>query len=234
MSRQRLKPGEWGKITTTNRNGTDVAKVRVRDRDGVLRLVEATGTSAEDARLNVQKKLTDRVTPTGARAALSARSPMTDLAAYWLEEKEGTVEIQTLGLYTDTWDRVCRPALGSLQVGEVTTGTVDAFLRTIAKKAPSRARLAQIVCSGIFSTAVRLDLIPYNPARETTRPKIKKKPVRAITVEEFEIRPSEDRGLLPTRGGGHRRHHAAAPRTQAWARSAGHHGSAHCDRWAHQ
>lgn len=187
MSRQRLKPGEWGKITTTNRNGTDVAKVRVRDRDGVLRLVEATGTSAEDARLNVQKKLTDRVTPTGARAALSARSPMTDLAAYWLEEKEGTVEIQTLGLYTDTWDRVCRPALGSLQVGEVTTGTVDAFLRAIAKTAPSRARLAQIVCSGIFSTAVRLDLIPYNPARETTRPKIKKKPVRAITVEEFEI-----------------------------------------------
>ncbi|WP_072689364.1 site-specific integrase [Rhodococcus marinonascens] len=185
MTRQRLKPGEWGKITNTVRSGTDVAKVRIRDRDGKLRLVEATGTSAEDARRNVQKKLTERVAPTGARAALSARSPMTDLAAYWLDEKRDAVEPQTLGTYTDTWERVCNPALGSLLVEEVTTGTVDAFLRTTAKTAPSRARVAQIVCSGIFSTAVRLDLIPHNPARETTRPKIRKKPVRAITVDEF-------------------------------------------------
>lgn len=186
MTRQRLRPGEWGKITTTVRNNRDVAKVRIRDRDGKLRLVEAAGKSPEDARRNLQRKLASRVTPTVGKE-LRRSSLIAELAEYWLEEKAGTVEPQTLATYRDTWDRVCKPALGSLRVEEITTGTVDAFLRSAAKTAPSKARLAQVVCSGMFSAAVRLDLLDYNPAREVIRPRIKKPPVRAITVEEFSI-----------------------------------------------
>lgn len=184
MARQRLRPGEWGKITTTTRDDKHVAKVRIRDLDGVLRLVEATGTSAEDARLSVQKKLTDRTAPTTTKE-LSRSSSVSELAEYWLEEKAGDVAPQSLSTYTDTWKRVCAPAIGNLRIEEVTTGRIDAFLRAAGKKAPSRARLARIVCSGLFSTAVRLDLMPYNPARETSRPKVKKTPVRAMTVEDF-------------------------------------------------
>lgn len=184
MTRQRLRPGEWGKITTTTRNGTDVAKVRIRDRDGKLRLVEASGKSPEDARKNVQRKLANRANPSGDKE-LRSNSTVTDLAEYWLDDKADSVEPQTLHTYRDTWEKVCKAPLGDLLIEEVTTGTVDAFLRTSGKKAPSRARLAKIVCSGMFAVAVRLDLIPYNPARETTVPKIKKTPVRAITVDEF-------------------------------------------------
>ncbi|GHP18880.1 hypothetical protein RN2511_036160 [Rhodococcus sp. NKCM2511] len=66
---------------------------------------------------------------------------------------------------------MCKDAVGDLRITELTAGAVDAFSRSVAVRAPSRARLARIVLSGMFSTATRLELIDHNLVRETKVPK---------------------------------------------------------------
>ncbi|NKS69378.1 tyrosine-type recombinase/integrase [Rhodococcus hoagii] len=183
MARQRLRPGEWGKITTTTRDGKHVAKVRIRDLDGVLRLVEATGTSAEDARRNVQTKLTNRTPPTNTKE-LSRTSLVSQLAEYWLEEKSGDVAPSRSALHRhmEAGVRASHRQLAHRGSHHRPHRYISSGGRQEgAQPGPSRAHRVQRV----FSTAVRLDLMPYNPARETSRPKVKKTPVRAMTVEDF-------------------------------------------------
>ncbi|NIL86486.1 Tyrosine recombinase XerC [Rhodococcus fascians] len=196
MPRERLKPGEWGVITTTKRDKSHVAKARIRDRDGKLRLVEATGVSADEARRKLQAKLVERVAPEGEKdGQLSKRSTVSELAEYWLAEKETSTSVgeSTLSLYRSAWRSVCEDALGDLRITELTAGAVDAFLRSVAVRAPSRARLARIVLSGMFSMATRLDLIDHNLVRETKVPRPKRKPVRPVTLEELtDIRAAVD------------------------------------------
>lgn len=185
MPRQRLRPGEWGRIAETTRGTTNVAKVRVRDFDGVLRLVEATGKSAEDARRNLAERLKTRTTVAG-NDQLRSTSTVEDLARYWFVEKTPpAIAAQSFAGYQDNWRRVCSGRLGKLQIGEVSPGNIDAFLRGVAATAPSSAKIARVVLNGMFATAVRLDVIAHNPVRETKQPKAKGKSVRAVTLAEL-------------------------------------------------
>lgn len=188
MARQRTAPGEWGKITNTKRGSAFVAKVRIRDSDGVRRLVEASGRSPEAARRNLNAKLQNRLAPTRA-SGLTSSSTVSALASSWFAEQEPALAAQSYSRYRDVWNKLCAPAIGELLVREVRTGTIDSFLRELAARAPSSARIARVVCTGVFSKAVRLDLMPQNPVREVALPKNARQPVRSVTLDELnEIR----------------------------------------------
>ncbi len=185
MPRPRMEPGEWGAITNFKRGDAFYARSYIRDDDGRRRPVESRGTSPEDARRKLLRKLRERIAPTSGRSLTSA-SKVSDLAAYWLEDKQASVSEQTFNGYRDIWSRICAPALGELLIREVTTGTLDAFFKRTSRTAVSRARAARVVCSGMFSLAVRLDLRTTNPVTDArvvgrkTRP-----PIRALTPGEF-------------------------------------------------
>lgn len=186
MPRPRMEPGEWGAITSFRRGVVPFARAYIRDADGRRRLVEARGTSADSARRNLLKKLRERVLPASG-GTLTGASTVGELAGYWLNEKAESVSDQTLNGYRDIWSRICAPHLGELLIREVRTGTLDSFFKRTAKVAPSRARSARVVCSGMFSLAVRLDLITTNPvtdARVVNRSH-SRAPVRALTPGEF-------------------------------------------------
>lgn len=188
MPRQRMEPGQWGKISETKRGAKFVAKVRTRDSDGVRRLVEASGTSAEGARRALYEKLQNRVTPSSG-ADLTANSTINALAHQWLADQEGSLARQSYVRYRDVWLKLCAPAVGELLIHEVRVGRIDAFLNDLANRAPSSARLARVVCTGVFSKAVRLELLPRNPVREVSLPRRKREPVRSVTLDELtEIR----------------------------------------------
>ncbi|GGG01491.1 putative phage integrase [Rhodococcoides trifolii] len=181
-----MEPGEWGQLVVKSRNGVPYARAYIRDHDGKRRLVEAQGKSADDARRKLQARLRERVTPDHS-GQLTKSSTVRDLASYWLSEKKASVTDQTFTGYTDIWTRICEPAIGELLIREVRTGTLDSFFKRQARIAPSRARSARVVCSGMFSLAVRLDLIDNNPAAETQANSRRRSgnDVRALTLGEF-------------------------------------------------
>ncbi len=188
MPRQRLKPGEWGKITVTKRDGQIVAKARICDQDGVIRLVERTGTSDENAARNLQKELKSRTRVRRAGQLLSS-SKVDALANHWFELRKpdvaaGRLTSQTLSEYEQSWKREGTKRIGSLQIRDVTAGIADAFLADIRSRAT--ARRVQVIGRSMFATAVRLDLIEANPFRETEVKRDKKKRPRSIRPLELD------------------------------------------------
>ncbi|WP_201010904.1 hypothetical protein [Rhodococcus sp. NKCM2511] len=82
-----------------------MAKARIRDRDGKLQLVEATGASADEARRRLQARLIERVTPEGEKdGQLTKRTTVSELAEYWLAEKQTSTSVgdSLLALYRST------------------------------------------------------------------------------------------------------------------------------------
>ncbi|PVY27797.1 site-specific recombinase XerD [Williamsia muralis] len=187
MGRERLAPGEWGKILTYKRGRVHVARARLRDLDGHLRLVEANGPSADSARRALQSKLQSRVYVGTGPAALTQKSLVKELAVHWFElKKPPNVSQQTYNHYLDVWRRLCEPRIGELTISEVTVGKIDGLLREIHGRTPSFARHAKVLCRGIFGEAVRLDIINRSPALEVGRLKsAKREPTRAVSDAVF-------------------------------------------------
>lgn len=187
MGRERMAPGEWGKITTAKRGTSHVAKARIRDFDGRVRLVEATGPSADGARRILQQKLSSRVRRESDSQGLSRQSTVREIAAYWLYSKRPpNVSKQTHNTYSEVWERFCAGSLGELRLSEVTVGAIDSLLRRIHDQSPGRARHARVVVRGIFAEAVRLDLLDRNPAAQLARRTNKKlNPTRSVTLDEL-------------------------------------------------
>ncbi|WP_280198686.1 tyrosine-type recombinase/integrase [Nocardia cyriacigeorgica] len=183
MPRQRMAPGEWGKITVKKAGPNKfTAYVYVRDEDGRRRWVKRSGSTEEDARRALQRHLTKRTTPVDG-ADVTERTTLSELFEAWIETKNG-LKAQSIGAYRDTWRKHGEPKLGALRVRELPTSRAE---RHIAKLPPSRARMLRVVLLGMFSLAVREDVLKVNPIREVTRKTSKTAPARALTPEEFAV-----------------------------------------------
>ena len=185
MPRLRMRPGEHGRITEKQLSGRWTAATYVRDPDGRRRRVErSSDRSAEDARRQLQRHLTNRRAPL-TNQAVTERISLAELFELWIESKviEDGVVAQTADLYRECWQRYGAEQLGELRVNELPTSRANGYLKSI--DARSQAKRLRVVLSGMFGLAVRYDVIAVNPIRDTKTQKTKRKPARAATTAEF-------------------------------------------------
>lgn len=185
MPRQRLAPGEHGKITERVSGRMFFASTYVRDSDGKRRRVERSSEkSAEDARRALQRHLNARRAPLSGQL-VTEKTALTDLFDLWIEAKaaEDGVLQQTVDQYRAVWKTHGAAQLGSLRVTELRTQSAHNYLQGMG--ATTQAKRLRTVLSGMFSMAVRFDVLPVNPIREAKPVKTTRKPARAATAAEF-------------------------------------------------
>ncbi|MFD6401557.1 tyrosine-type recombinase/integrase [Nocardia sp. NPDC060249] len=184
MPRQRMAPGEWGKITVKQTSaGQFTAHTYVRDEDGERRQVERSGASDEAARRNLLRHLKTR-TSTIAEAVVTDRTTLAELFPIWLATKT-KLKRQSRELYQQSWDRHGRKQLGALRIRELPTSRAERHLSKLAARSESNAKTFRVVLIGMFALAVRYDVLPVNPIRETSRTGGKQSGARALTPDEF-------------------------------------------------
>lgn len=185
MPRQRLEPGEYGRITVTNL-GKDVFEARtyVRDGDGVRRKVRRTGRSDEAARRELQRHLASRRTPLSGQA-ITEKTTLAELFDAWIVRKvaEDNLLPQSQAQYRTVWRVHGLDRLGALRIRELPTSRADAHLKSI--ESVRQAQLLRIVLKGMFTLAVRFDVIAVNPIAEARPNRGDAREVRAATPEEF-------------------------------------------------
>ena len=151
--RPRTPIGTYGAINTRREGGRAVAETRVRDLDGRLRQVRASGPTAAAARTRLLERIRERPSlPSGG--VLRPTSSFADLADLWL----GDLELRDLAGNTKENYRAClrlhvRPAFEHYTLAEVTTGRVEWFLAKQAKVSPSQAKQARTMLNGSSSPA---------------------------------------------------------------------------------
>lgn len=165
------------------------AYCRVRDADGVVRLVRRVGTSNADAR----KKLLDAISrrPGFTGSGITASSTIADAAQEWLAEidryvAEGQRAPNTARLYRTAVARHVVPAIGSLKLREITTPRLDAFLVGFrSDHGRDLTKTVRTVLNGIIGCAIRNGALDRNPMRDVSRiPGGQPKLPRALTPAE--------------------------------------------------
>lgn len=194
MPRQRLRPGEHGKITVRvvklelpngKTRETFYATTYLRLYSGKLREREASSSkSAEDARRELKRRIADELDAGEPTGVIDRTTTLSELFEVWMPAKvaEDGLQPQTEQKYRDMWRVHCADQLGALRITELSTGRADAHLRELP---PSAGRVARVVLSGMFNMAARHDAVKASPIRETRLSRPVKKPVRALTAMEL-------------------------------------------------
>jgi integrase len=178
--------GTWGAIRTSPvREGAYRAHTRIRDKDGVIREVTATGTSAAAAERALREKLVDRATPT--QQAITADTTIAKLAALWLKylQDEDRIEATTINEYERVLTKIVIPELGGLRLREVSTSRLDLFLVRLRADSASRQRKTKVVMSAMLGMAVRHDALTVSPVQQTSRIHRDKSETRSLTLEDL-------------------------------------------------
>lgn len=186
MSRYPLPLGTWGTIRTERATAkTWRARTNFRDMDGKLRQVEARGPSAAAARRKLQVRLQKRLTPRHSLVASTDKvGKLADL--YLLELDRSDKAARTKDKYSFSVKKYISPGLGSIRIGEATSGVIDYFIRDVADNAgPATARTCGAVLSGMFKIARRHDAVTVNPVLGITIPRTRTTKPQALTADQF-------------------------------------------------
>jgi len=141
------------------------ARVLVRDSDGRTREMGRHGGSKAAAERALKEAFRDRA-GIDAGTDLTPQTRVRELAEAWFESLEAQSPT-TRQSYRNRVDNQILPALGELRLRELTTGTVDRFLKTVAKcSGPSMAKMTRSVLSGMCGMAARHDAMDRNPVRD--------------------------------------------------------------------
>ncbi len=210
MPRQRLAPGEHGKITEIRRGGTWYATTYVRLHTGKLREREASSAkSAEDARRTLMRRIKTELESTTPAGIIGNRTTLSELFDVWIAAKvaEDGLKEQSESQYRRAWRLHGDEQLGALRIGELTTSRADAHLKSL-QAGPSTA--LRTILAGMFSLAARFDVVRHSPITEARASASEKKAARAITSAELEqvreavrayCAPSPARGKRAAGGG---------------------------------
>jgi integrase len=193
MPRPPLAIGSWGSISRTQVAPKKWrARARFRDFTGQTSQVEAWGPSGAAAQRRLETLLRERIA--GAGEEITADMKLTALGKLWLAEAElSSLSPQTVARYAAIFQRVVVPGVGELRVREATVSAMDRFLKAIGARTPGLLKPTKVVLSGMLGMATRHDALRSNPIRDVAAQKVKRKEVRALTVEEVgQLR----RGLL--------------------------------------
>lgn len=187
MSRQPLPLGAWGSIHTKRASAkTWLAETRYRDMDGKVRRVEARGPSAAAARRELQQKLANRKTP---RFGLVTSTDKLDrLIEIFLVDLEASDRAdRTKDKYAYSVKKYISPRIGSVRVGEATSGLIDHFIRSIVEDSgPSTARTCGAVLSWMFKVALRHDAVVVNPVLGVSIPRLRTKKPKALDPAQYQ------------------------------------------------
>lgn len=187
MARLPIPMGNWGAIRTERTTPHSWrARAYYRDMDGVLRLVEARGSSSAVARRNIQIKLKERQTP--RYGIVSATDRINKLIEVFLVELEASDKAdRTKDKYSYCVKKYIQPALGSVRISELTSGVVDHFIRTIvADVGSSTARSCGAVLSWMFKVALRHDAVTVNPVVGVSIPKNSTAKPKALDMTQYQ------------------------------------------------
>jgi integrase len=173
-------------VTERASGGKFFASAYVRDVDGNRRRVErSSDKSIEDARRLLHRHLVQRRAPLSSQV-VTDRTTLAELFELWIEAKgsEDGVRPQTADAYRAVWRTHGADQIGALRVTELPTSRANTYLQ---KMGPTRqASRLRMILAGMFSMAVRFDVLDVNPIREARTVKTTRTPTRATTAAEFE------------------------------------------------
>lgn len=183
--RPRTPIGTHGAINTRREGSRVVAETRVRDLDGRLRQVRATGPTAATARTRLKERIRERPSLPSS-GVLRPTSSFADLSNLWLAD----LELRDLAGNTKENYRTClrlhvRPAFEHYTLAEVTTGRVEWFLANQAKVSPSQAKQTRTLLNMLFGYALRHDAIARNPVDGTSQLRRAKATPQALTIDQI-------------------------------------------------
>ena len=165
------------------------AQTYFRDYDGRTRRVERWGDSASKAKRKLQAYLTSLIEAgqANSRAGLKDSSRFREAAEQWLSDVERSRRATTIDNYRQRLESLVLPALGELQLREISVGRLDAFMAALHRRGLSVSTLRNVrtVVTGTLGTAARHGALRTNPARDMLRIEGgSKRPVRALTAAE--------------------------------------------------
>lgn len=183
--RPRTPIGTHGAINTRRDGSRVVAETRIRDLDGRLRQVRASGPTAAAARTRLMERVRERPSLPSS-GVLRPTSSFADLANLWLAD----LELRDLAGNTKENYRAClrlhvRPAFEHYTLAEVTTGRVEWFLARQAKVSPSQAKQTRTMLNMLFAFALRHDAIARNPVEGTSQLRRAKATPQALTLDQI-------------------------------------------------
>lgn len=204
MARPRTAIGTFGDFSYLSApNGKVKARVRFRDDDGQLRLVQATGETRKAAERALKEKLTRRDTFSAGGRDLTADSTFGRLVDVWLADLDltGKLADSTRALYERNMRQLVVPAFEHYALREISVRMVDQFIKKLSStKSYSTAKQARTVLSLAFGLAVRYDALKENPVRDIAKMHKPPSQTMALTLEQVEVIRAAVRGWR--RGGG--------------------------------
>lgn len=171
MPRPRTPAGQLGTIQyTILADGRVRARSRIRDDAGTSHPLRSLAATAGAARDLLQQRAAGP--STGFEQLLSIDSTIADACQVWLEQvrTSGRVEVSTLEGYQDSVRTIVVPACGGMILRDLSVGRADRILqRILATRSISAARKARSTLSMVCGTAVRQDVLAFNPIRDVQR-----------------------------------------------------------------
>lgn len=165
MGRPPLDVGTYGAIRVYPLTaGGFKATTQFRDFDGKTRPVKRHGATKAAASRALKAALLERQRRNSAD--LDRDSTFAEVGELWLAEVERTRVGSSYDRYRTKLRNKIIPVLGSLRLHEVTSGTVNRYLRALEDGglAPNTVRTYRTVVSGVLAYAVRMDAIAMNAA----------------------------------------------------------------------
>lgn len=190
MPRPPLPVGTMGEIRCYPlAGGKHRAVVNYRDYDGITRRVERTGRTETAARNRLREACRERGR-TDAAADLTRTTKVAALAEQWFAEITAAVDAgdrspSTAHAYRDRLNNQIIPAMGALDIHEVTVSRVDRLLKiTQEQHGAAVAKTTRTVLSGMFGLAARHDAMRSNPVRDAARIHGSAESARALELAE--------------------------------------------------
>lgn len=176
--------GTHGRVRLYKVAGGFQARTLVRDYDGRTRHIERVGRSRAHAEALLKEAVRDR-SRSDLQARISPNTRVASLAEYWFESLTN-VAPSTRQSYRTMLERNVLPGLGQLHIRELTVGTVDRHLRTVAlRHGHAAAKMTRSVVSGMCGLAARHDALPRNPVRDAGHlPQGSRSAPRALTAAQ--------------------------------------------------
>lgn len=194
MGRPRTAIGTFGEFTyITAPNGRIKARVRFRDDDGQLRLVQATGDTRKSVERALKEKLTRRDGFAAGSRDLTADSTFVRLVDVWLADLDLTDKLapSTRALYERNMRQLVMPAFENYTLREIDVRKADQFIKRLASsKSYSTAKQARTVVSLALGLAVRYGALKENPVRGIARMQKPASQAMALTIDESGCDPN--------------------------------------------
>ena len=170
MPRPPMPPGAWGKITVSKTgSGTHEASARFVHFSGRVARIRARGQSTQAARVALVRKLQGLNGAAASEGDLTPLTTVAELAAFWLREKRvQQISSNSIKAYNSTVRNQIVPVIGERRLRDCRTSSLDRIIKDRAALGYDPTMLRKVL-HGMFSVAVRHDVMASNPVREVAR-----------------------------------------------------------------